>query len=270
LNEVTFNLAGALFFWPYPRFDGQAHYHPLAEYLSWARRLPGGAARARKGDAAIARLGAATGPVFAVALQLESDRQIRDNAPFDGQREMIAEVLTSFKDHAPDGAQIVFKTHPLDNGLERWPGEVARAARKLGIADRVEVIEGGSLDDLLKLCRGVVATNSTVGLHAIRAGRPVVTLGRAIYDIPGLTHQGPLAQFWSAPQGADPEFADAFMRALAGTIQIRGSFYAPEGRREAAAEIVARIGCPTGAQAAEAACRPTPPRLPVRRRTADM
>ncbi|MFT4795222.1 MAG: capsular polysaccharide export protein [Paracoccaceae bacterium] len=270
LNEVLFNLAGALFFWPYPRFNGQGHYHPLSEYLSWARRLPGGLGRVRRGDAAIARLAGTQGPIFAVALQLESDRQIRDNAPFSGQRDMITEVLGSFKAHAPGDARIVFKTHPLDNGLERWPREVMRIAHDLGLEARTEVIEGGSLDDLLALSRGVVATNSTVGLHAIRAGRPVVALGCAIYDMKGLTHQGPLAQFWTAPEAPDPDFADAFMRALAGTIQIRGSFYAPEGRREAAAEIVARIGLPAGTNALDAACRPAPPRLPVRRRAADM
>lgn len=270
LNEVLFNLAGALFFWPYPRFQGQGHYHPLSEYLSWARRLPGGGGRNRRGDAAIARLAATPGPVFAVALQLESDRQIRDNAPFPGQREMIDEVLASFAACAPPEARIVFKTHPLDNGLERWPHEVMRIADRHVVADRTEVIEGGSLDDLLRLCRGVVATNSTVGLHAIRAGRPVVALGRAIYDMKGLTHQGKLDRFWTAPEAPDPAFADAFMRALAGTIQIRGSFYAPEGRREAAAGIVNRIGCPAASRALEAASRPSPPRLPVRRRAADI
>lgn len=270
LNEVLFNLAGALFFWPYPRFEGRGHYHPLSEYLSWARRLPGAGARTRRGDAVIADLAGAPGPVFAVALQLESDRQIRDNAPFPGQREMITEVLSSFRAHAPGAARIVFKTHPLDNGLERWPREVMRIAAAHGVEARTDVIEGGSLDNLLALSRGVVATNSTVGLHAIRAGRPVVTLGRAIYDMKGLTHQGPLARFWTAPEGPDPAFADAFMRALAGTIQVRGSFYAPEGRREAAAGIVARIGTAAGAMALEAASRPTPPRLPVRRRAADM
>jgi capsular polysaccharide export protein len=268
LNEVLFNLANALAFWPYPRFQGQAHYHPLAEYLSWARRLPGGPARTRRGDAVIARLAAGTAPVFAVALQLESDRQIRDNAPYPGQREMIDEVIASFKAHAPGDARLVFKTHPLDNGLERWPQEVARIAAAHGVGGRTDTIEGGSLDHLLQLCAGLVVTNSTVGLHAIRARRPVVALGRAIYDMAGLTHQGPLATFWTAPEHPDKTLADAFMRALAGTIQVRGSFYAPDGRAAAAAEIVARIGA--GAASPGEACRPAPPRLPVRRRAADM
>jgi capsular polysaccharide export protein len=268
LNEVLFNLANALAFWLYPRFHGAAHYHPLSEYLSWARRLPGAGPRGRAADAAIARLAVHDGPVFAVALQLESDRQIRDNAPFDGQREMIAETMASFRAHAPGAARLAFKTHPLDNGLERWPREVARLARDHRLEGRAEVIEGGSLDRLLTLSAGVVATNSTVGLHAIRARRPVVALGRAIYDMAGLTHQGPLDRFWTAPEGPDPKIADAFMRALAGTIQIRGSFYAPDGRREASAEIVRRIGL--GIASPGDACRPVPPRLPVRRRSADL
>jgi capsular polysaccharide export protein len=37
---------------------------------------------------------------------------------------------------------------------------------------------------------GVVTVNSTAGLQALREGKPVVALGRALYDMPGLTFQG--------------------------------------------------------------------------------
>jgi capsular polysaccharide export protein len=35
----------------------------------------------------------------------------------------------------------------------------------------------------------VVTINSTVGLSALAQGRATKTLGRAFYDLPGLTHQ---------------------------------------------------------------------------------
>ena len=53
------------------------------------------------------------------------------------------------------------------------------------------------VDKLLDGARGVVTVNSTVGLWALRAGRPVITLGDAIYDIDGLTFRGGLDAFWT-------------------------------------------------------------------------
>ncbi|MGG7566299.1 capsule biosynthesis protein [Rhodovulum sp. DZ06] len=257
VNEVLFNLANALFFWPYPGYRAEAYYHPVSEYLSWAARLPFAARRERAAAEAARR--AAQGRYFLVALQLESDRQIRDNSAWEGQREMVETLLESFAAHAHESDRLLFKTHPLDNGLEGWPKTVARIAAETGISGRVEVLQGGPLDLLIRGAQGVVATNSTVGLHAIAAGRPMLATGTAIYDLPGLTHQGPMGRFWRAPGAPDPGFADAFMRALAGTIQVRGSFYAPEGRRAAAREIAARLTaaeCP-----GDAAALPVPPRL---------
>lgn len=264
--EVSFHLVNALWFWPYPRYRAEAYYHPLAEYLSWARRLPGARARARRAEARAEALARSAAPWFLVALQLESDRQIRDNAAFEGQREMIETLMQSFRAHAPQTARLVFKTHPLDNGLERWPEEVARIAAAHGLAGRAETLEGGPLDALIAGARGVIAANSTVGLHAIRAGAPVLTMGEAVYNLPGLTHQGPLRRFWTAPEAPEPGFADTFQRALAGTIQIRGSFYARGGMEDAAAEIARRIAAPRAP--GDAAAEPRPPRLPLRRRSA--
>ena len=62
--------------------------------------------------------------------------------------------------------------------------------------------------------------NSTVGMHAINRLRPIKVLGLAMFDIPGLTHQGSLDSFWSTPELPDPELRDSFIRLLAATIQI--------------------------------------------------
>lgn len=262
--EVSFHLANALFSLPYPRYRAEFYYHPLAEYFSWARRLPGAARRARRAEAQAEALLGSGARWFLLALQLESDRQIRDNALFSGQREMLEELFDGFAAHAPRDARLAVKIHPHDNGLERWPREIARLAAARGLGGRVEVLEGGPLDRLIAGAAGVIATNSTVGLHAIRAGAPVLALGCALYDLPGLTHQGSVAGFWSAPTPPDPGFASAFLRALAGSIQVRGAFHCASGRQAATAEIAARIAAPScpGDEAAE----PFPPRLPMRRR----
>lgn len=83
--------------------------------------------------------------------------------------------------------------------------------------------------------------NSTVGLHCLKEGVPVKTLGSAVYDIPGLTHQGTLDAFWSDPEPVDRALDADFRRALAREIQIKGSFFHKEGRRRAVAEAAERL-----------------------------
>jgi capsular polysaccharide export protein len=180
---------------------------------------------------------------------------------------MLAEVVASFARHAPARLRLVIKMHPLDNALEDWARIARREARRRGVADRVRVMDGGPLDTLIEHAQGVLCVNSTVGLTALRVRRPVCALGAAIYDMPGLTHQGPLSRFWTAPEGPEAELVEAFVAALAATLQVRGSFYNPRGRRAAAREIAARVG--EGRVNGHGAWVPEPPRLPVRRRAAD-
>jgi capsular polysaccharide export protein len=118
----------------------------------------------------------------------------------------------------------LFKVHPIDNGLSRWPQRIGDAAERLGVSNRVFLADGGNTDELIKRSAGIVVVNSTVGLSALSAGKPVIALGSAIYDVPGLTYQGRLADFWSEPTGGDPHLFDAFIRALAATTQLRGGF----------------------------------------------
>jgi capsular polysaccharide export protein len=71
----------------------------------------------------------------------------------------------------------------------------------------------------------VVVINSTVGLSAIDHGKPVKTLGYAIYDMPGLTHQGELDDFWQNPQTPNRSIYESFHRELIERTQINGNFY---------------------------------------------
>ena len=103
------------------------------------------------------------------------------------------------------------------------------------------MIDGGDLAILLDHAQGVILVNSTTGLQALNAGIPVKTLGIAIYDIPGLTHQGPLDDFWQQAQKPDAELMDAFTRLLAASIQVKGSFFNKQGQEAAAQEFIRRI-----------------------------
>lgn len=259
-DELLFNLVNALFCWPYPLYRMDKAYHPLADYISWLPRLARGRSAARHAEAVTRACAAESAPPWhLVALQLEADYQIRDNSPFRSLSEAIEMVIASFAAHAPAEQRLVFKLHPLDNGLESWPQVIADAAARHGVAERVETIDGGALDALIQHAQGVVTVNSTVGLHAIRADRAVMALAPAVYAMPGLTHQGGLDAFWASPEPPDPELVEALLRVLAATIQVRGSFYHPQGREAAAREIVRRVA--GGLVNQPGAFEETPPRL---------
>src|SRR5262249_24756120 len=211
------------------------------DYLSGLRRQLRLNRLGREADAVVADLVSHAEPFHLVALQTQSDYQIRDNSPYRHISEMIDEVVSSFAKHAPSSDRLVFKLHPHDNGIVPWPRNIVRIAVERGVGHRVMSIDGGNLDALLKSARGVIAINSTVGLRAIRMSCPVKALGAAIYVMAGLTHQGPLATFWSAPEPVDQNLASAFVRALAGSIQVKGSFYNRACRKAAIDEIVTRI-----------------------------
>ncbi|MCB4769816.1 capsular biosynthesis protein [Ancylobacter sp. Lp-2] len=238
-NEVFYHLVNYFYFFFFPRYHADRFYNPLLEYASaplrWWRQ-------ARREKAATAALAARMEkPFVLIPLQLQSDYQIRDNSPYSDQRQMLREIFGSFARHAPPELGIVVKQHPLDVGLIDWCTEVMRLAREAGIADRVTAIDGGALPDMLERATSVIVINSTVGLHALRVGRPTKVMGVALYDIEGLTSDVPLDRFWSDPGSVDMQLLDALVRGLAGTIQLRGSFYNPEGSAHARAIIVERV-----------------------------
>lgn len=240
-HEVAYNLSGYFFRLVFPRYKSDRYYDPLLDYVSFIPRLFRSKKEDRKADAVVADLLKGEDPFFVFTLQLQSDYQIRVNSPYGHMSQMIEEVVSSFADHADPKAHLVFKLHPHDNGMENWPKVVRNTAKRYGVDDRVVLIDGGDLLAMLAKAKGCLMVNSTAGLHALRAGCPTKVLGVAVFDIAGLTHQGDLKSFWRAPQPVDAVLLDAFVRALAGSIQIKGSFYDPAGRRAAIAEIVDRL-----------------------------
>ncbi|MEP9360922.1 capsular biosynthesis protein [Sphingomonas sp. KR3-1] len=213
-----------------PRFRHYRSHRPFrgaAEAAGWLRRF------ARR-PFALWRSGrvrrALAGPYFVVPLQLDSDYQLRIHSPFDGMENAIDAILASFAAHAPTGPMLVFKEHPLDNGLRDWRRQIEAAAAARGIADRVRYLECADIAPLVARAHGVVTVNSTTGTLALAAGVPVKVLGRAVYDVPGITHQGPLDGFWAAPGQPQVEIFAAFRRVLAHRCLLRGGFSSREGR----------------------------------------
>jgi capsular polysaccharide export protein len=154
---------------------------------------------------------------------------------------MLDQVMQSFARHAPENGRLIIKQHPLDNDLENWRKVVAEHAAKYRIENRVAFIEKGNLAEILRECHGSIVVNSTTGLHSLRADVPTIVLGAAVFDIPGLTHQGGLDVFWRHPERIDRSLLACFIKALAGAIQIKGNFYHSEGRKLGISTIVDRV-----------------------------
>jgi len=237
--DLLYNLPNVFLWFLFPGYRRHAIFHPIAEYAGWLKRLAGARRQSQAAEANIRSLVSANSPYFIYPLQLETDYQLRAHSPFNSQKEAIEDILISFAQHAPSTAKLVIKVHPLDNSLIPWRRIAVRKAAMLGIGDRVAYIDGGNLDVLTERSAGMVTVNSTAGLHALRQGKPVKVLGRAIFDIHGLTDQQPLDAFWAAPQLPDPALSAAMFRLLAASIQVRGNFYSKAGT-DAGAEAIAK------------------------------
>jgi capsular polysaccharide export protein len=193
---------------------------PIWEGLGWINKFARARRRAAAARATIAAL--AGRRYFLFPLQLTGDYQIRAHSPFGSMRIAVDYVLDSFAHSAPADALLVIKEHPLDCGFHSWPSFVRRRARAQGMEDRILHIDGGDLDALAHDAAGVVCVNSTSGTLALAAGKPVLVLGDAIYDVAGITHQGHLDDFWVNPQAPDMVLYDAFKRVLHARCLVRG------------------------------------------------
>jgi capsular polysaccharide export protein len=240
-EDVRYWLASLAARHRFPHYATHRPYFQLVEYAAWLRRLVVQRRGERQAAAAIAELGRAGNPTYLFPLQLDDDYQIREHSPFRSLRAAIEPVLASFARSAPRAAHLVVKLHPLDSGIYDWTGIVRHAGVALGISSRLTILDGGVIERVVALSRGIVTVNSTVGTLALAAGRPVMTLGSAIYDMPGLTFQGSLDAFWSEAEPPDPTLFDAFRRVLAARVLIPGSFFSDKGLKLAAAAAAARL-----------------------------
>jgi capsular polysaccharide export protein len=238
-EDVLYNLSSMAGMWRFPHYATHRPYHQMIEYAGWLRRL---ALMRRAGQWAEAAIETLTGdPIFFFPLQLDCDYQMRVHSPFRAMHLTIEHVLSSFARRAPPAARLVVKLHPLDSGLVDWAGMIGHMAVEYMIAERVTVLDGGQLGKVLDRSRAVVTVNSTVGSEALAKGLPVITLGKAVYDIPGLTFQGELDDFWRAAAPPDAELFDDFRRVLIDRCLIPGSFFNEIGLRLAVEAAIDRL-----------------------------
>ncbi|MEM6761827.1 MAG: capsular biosynthesis protein [Pseudomonadota bacterium] len=239
--EVSYTLVRLIATPGYMHYERDRPNHPLREYLSWVPQLFRRQWARYRAPKQMARILADSKPFFLFPMQLQEDYQIRHNSKYSDLATLIDEVFCSFAKHAPPETSLLVKIHPLDNGLQNWRETLKRAKRDYGLTGRIRLLAAGPLQDMLDHCSGVVLANSTVGVTALRVGRPVKTMGAAVYDLPGLTDQQPLDDFWRNPTPPDAAFVDSFIRALARATQLKGSLYDKVGMEAGSQEIVRRV-----------------------------
>nr|MCV4207786.1 capsular biosynthesis protein [Roseomonas sp. SXEYE001] len=237
--DVAYHLVSLLpgFF---PHYRGHQIYHPAQVYLGTLLRIILRRQANRRADAIMARL-QGRGPLFLMAMQMETDFSVRAYSSYTSLDAAIEEVTQSFAAHAPPDAQLLFKVHPLDPAMKNWRRRVRRIAKRAGVSDRVHYLGGGNLGAITENVQGVVTINSTVGLRAILDHLPTHALGHAIYRIQGLTHEGPLDRFWTEGRPPDPVLREAFLRGIAHCLHIRGVYYARPGLDVAVEQAAQRL-----------------------------
>ncbi len=204
----------------FPFYRTHRSHSIIGEGFGWLKKFARSGKRARQADEALAAIAEKKFVLF--PLQLTGDYQIRAHSPFDSMPQAVDYVLDSFALHAAPDQLLLVKEHPLDASWRNWRHYLNRRARRLGISNRVICIDGGDLQQLSTSAVGMVCVNSTSGTLALENGIPVVVLGDAVYDVPGITHQSGLDSFWRSPEQPDPELYAAFKKALHAKCLVRG------------------------------------------------
>lgn len=182
---------------------------------------------------------------FLIPLQVSADSQLADAAGGWNNARLISEALRSFAQSADPGLRLVFKIHPLERGHSGDYRIVHQQAKALGIDDRVDVLEAGSIGLLTRHSAGMITINSTSGLSAIHHGVPLMVLGKAIYRHPMLvTHSDPnpdFDSFWKGGAVADGKLRHRYLAWLRSQALISGDFYAADGMADACQSVLERL-----------------------------
>ncbi len=161
---------------------------------------------------------------FLVPLQVHLDSQLI-HSDFRDVSDFIKAVVKSFALNAPTDCTLILKDHPLDRSYREYSHLVEQLRNEYKLEQRLRYVNVINLTSALRHARGTVVINSTVGLASIGHHTPTKCLGNAVYDIEGLTHQGPLDSFWSEPGSVNAKLLAKFCYWLRTNTQVNGSIW---------------------------------------------
>ena len=226
LSAIAYFAAGSVLRSWYPHYKHHKIFSVQYEARKWIRScLRKHLNRGRDKPVLASLLEHNKGRYFMVALQVYNDSQVHSHSHYHDVRDFIADVLVSFAQHADRRHHLVFKHHPMDRGQRDYRPLLATLSAQHEVAGRVHYVHDVHLPTLLRHSRGVVTINSTVGLSALYHDRALIVMGRALYDLPGLTFQGELAQFWSTKGHINQALWRRFRAFLITRTQLNGAFY---------------------------------------------
>lgn len=155
-----------------------------------------------------------------IPFQDDRDTQVRLFSPWiKDMREMFALGERLAKD---TGITVVFKEHP--SSRESYPELHQRTHERLLFAN------GNATQELIESSQFVITLNSTVGLESLLLGKPVLTLGQAFFNIPGLVMHADCADEAVSLVNAFPDWPldvrlrHNFLRYIAQEYCIQGSW----------------------------------------------
>lgn len=170
---------------------------------------------------------------FLVPLQVNADANMVKFSNGWTSVRLIVESLRSFAIYAPPDLRLVFKIHPMERGHNNLTTLITSTAEKLGLTDRVDVVETGSLGLLTRHSAGMITINSSSGLSAVFHGVPLLVMGRAIYRHPALAQCGnderDFNAFWTSQHVAKPELRANYLAWLKRNALKAGDFYHHDG-----------------------------------------
>jgi capsular polysaccharide export protein len=237
-----YHVAAGRVFLQFPFYQSHRRSWVFGEFVGWLIRAARLKRRARQARETLAALPGQR--YFLVPMQLSGDYQIRAHSAFLSMAMGLDYIFASFAKHAPADAKLLVKEHPLDISYGSWRRHIRRRARHYGVGDRVMHIDGGDLAELCQASAGMVCINSTSGTLALSAGTPVIVLGDAVYDVPGITHQGLLDGYWAKPEAPDAAVYEAFKKVLHAECLVRGGLASESATRILIENSVERLLAP--------------------------
>ena len=223
---IAYYFIARLFRFLYPHYRHHRNFSAMEEFFYGTRSLIRKVFYTRRDRKYLPKIqNELSEKYFFVPLQTHNDFQVLQHSEYGTIEKFIIEVLESFATHTKNEL-LIFKHHPIDRGRKNYKDFILEQATSLNVAQRVLVVHDLYLPELLNHAKGTVTINSTVGLSSILHGTPTITLGRAIYDMEGLTNKGmKLDDFWSHYRSPDRQLALKFKQHLIQTTQLNGNFF---------------------------------------------
>ena len=238
---TVFALTHTHFRWLYPNYE---HHRPINAWYQMVSWLRGWWRKYRflRKEAYIVPIlsGALSKKYYFLPLQVHCDAQVQHSS-YDTVEDFMQDAIRRFAKLANPEHHLVVKHHPMDRAYREYGDMLAKLAREVGLEGRMHYVHDIDLNLILDNAIGTITMNSTVGLSSVERGIPAKVLGRAVYDIEGMTFKGPLEDFLRDPGVVDAELVKGFrvwcryhnqgnghvMVALPGTRGKSGIFWPP-------------------------------------------